>query len=188
MDNNTSLSNAVVSTFADYSQNIKKLSCKSGIALQFRDMPDISLLNLPCYVRQGAQIIRFDYHCISDDPKYDTCLWPSSLRQVVNDILCKFPTTVHFEVTTATSKREFKSVAVFKRIFDHIVLPLKKTVSLCNFGPYHGKFLYDGSGRIWSDRYAPKCVGELGIDANDLEKVAPLANPYFMHTRNCFVC
>ena len=114
-------------------------------------MPDFSLLNIPCFIRQQGQIIRLDYHCISEDPKHDTCLWPTSLRQVVDHIITAYPRVIHFEVTTDTSKKEFKSVAVFKRILDNIVNPLKISVSLCNFGPQHGKFLYDGSGRTWAE-------------------------------------
>ena len=74
LSNNSALTEGMVVIFADYCQNLKKMSTTSGIAIQYRDMPDFSLLNIPCFIRHQAQIIRFDYHCISDDPKNDTCL------------------------------------------------------------------------------------------------------------------
>ena len=146
LDNNVALRSGVVALFADYSENLKKLSSRTGSALQYRERPDFSLLNVPCFVQSGGKVNRLDYHCISDDPKHDTSLWPASLRQITSDILEKYPNTKHFDITTDTSKIEFKSVGVFKRVLDNIVIPLNKSVSLCNFGPQHGKFLYDGIG------------------------------------------
>ena len=106
LSKNTALTEGVVAIYADYSQNLKKMSTTSGIAIQYRDMPDFSLLNVSCFIRLQEQIIRFDYHCISDDPKHVTCLWRSSLRQVIDHILALHPEVTHFEVTTDTSKRE----------------------------------------------------------------------------------
>ena len=179
LEGNTALVNGVVAIFADYSENPKKLSCRSGIAPQYRDLPDFSLLNLPCFISDSDIVKRFDFHCISDDPKHDTSLWPRCLRQVIDCILADYPGTKHFEITTDTSKKEFNSVGLFKRVMDQIVLPLKKTVSLCNFGPEHGKSLCDGSGRSWVDRYTRKCVAELELDADDLLKVVNYMNAKF---------
>ena len=93
-------------------------------------------------------------------------------------MLAKFPRTKHIEITTDTSKKEFKSVAVFKRVTD-ISVRLKKSFMVCTFGPQHGKFLYDGSGRVWEDHYAKNCVGKLGIGADDLKQVAVFMNDDF---------
>ena len=62
---------------------------------------------------------------------------------------------------------------------DNIVVPQQKTVSLCNFGPQHGKSLCDGSGRVWVERYSGKCVAELEVDADDLLKVTRYMNDKF---------
>ena len=69
-------------------------------------------MNLICFARKKNEVARIDYHCISDDPKHDTRLWPKTLRAVVVQLLEKNPETVHFEVTTDTSKKEFKSVPI----------------------------------------------------------------------------
>ena len=50
---------------------------------------------------------------------------------------------------------------------------------VCTFGPGHGKFLYDGSGRVWEDYYAKNCVGRLGVGADNLKKVAVFMNDHF---------
>ena len=179
LQNNTTLLAGVAAVYADYSQNPKKKSIKSGVFEQYRDMPDFSLLNLPCFVRQGSKPIRIDYHCVSDDPKHDSSLWPPSFRQVVDNLLATYPAIEHFEVTTDTSRKEFKSVPVFQRIAETVVIPLQKSVSLCNFGPQHGKHLSDGMGRVFEDRYNGKCVAALGIEADDLLKVAEYMNRKF---------
>ena len=70
-------------------------------------------------------------------------------------------------------------MGVFKRVLDNIVFPLWKTVSLCNFGPQHGKFLYDGSGRTWVERYRTKCVAEFELAADDLLEVFQYMNNKF---------
>ena len=74
MENYDALRNNVVAIYADYSQNPKKMSCRSGTAQQYRDMPDFSLLNIITFFRMGSVPQRVDYHCISDDPKHDTSL------------------------------------------------------------------------------------------------------------------
>ena len=177
--NNRNLVDGVAAIYADYSENLKKLSGRSGTPTQYRYLPDFSLLNAPTFLRKKGGPIRIDYHCISDDPKHDTSLWPNSLLQIVRHIKLNNPQVCHFEITTDTSKKEFKSVAVFKRVLDSIVLPLNVSVSLCNFGPQHGKFLYDGCGRVWAERYKGRCVAELGIYADDLLRVVDYMNTNF---------
>ena len=178
MDDNSTLQKDVIAIFADYSQNFKKRSGRTGVNEQYRDAPDASLLNLNCFIRVTDHPIRLDYHCISDDPKHDSCLWPPSLLRVAQDMLAKFPRTKHIEITTDTSKKEFKSVSVFKRVTD-ISIKLKRSFMVCTFGPGHGKFLYDGSGRVWEDYYAKNCVGRLGVGADNLKKVAVFMNDHF---------
>ena len=90
-------------------------------------MPDFSLLNVITLFREGNVPQRVDYHCISDDPKHDTSLWPASLTDVVQRILKERPHVSHFEITTDTSKKEFKSVSVFKRVAT-LVAKIKKTI------------------------------------------------------------
>ena len=81
----------------------------------------------------------------------------------------------HIELTTDTSKKEFKSVSVFKRI-STISRELKISYMICTFGPQHGKFLYDSSGSDWVNFYNSDCVGTLGDEAFNLEKVAMFMN------------
>ena len=175
MVGNKTLLNDRIAIYADYSQNFKKCSGKSGVALQYRDRPEVSLLNLCCFLRLENKVIRVDYHCISDDPKHDTCLWPASLKMVTLDLLKRHPNTEHFEITTDTSRKEFKSVSVFQRIAQ-ISKEIKKSFMICTFGPDHGKFLYDSAGSDWVDWYNRSCVGTLTTDANDLKKVAVFMN------------
>ena len=144
---NDALRTDVVALYGDYSQNAKKRSCRSGATEQYRDMPDFSLLNINTFFREGSLILRVDYHCISEDPKHDTNLWPASLNQVIQRILKKRPHVSHFEVTTDTSKKEFKAVSVFKRVAD-IAVATNKTFMISTFGPQHGKFLYDAAGSV----------------------------------------
>ena len=116
--------------FGDYSQNFHKISSLSGIPIQHREMPEASLLNLVCFVKTNDQVSRVDYHCISNDPKHDTCLWPETLKAVAVGLLAKYPNIKHFEITTDTSKKEFKSVSVFQRVAT-IANLLQKTFMLC---------------------------------------------------------
>ena len=74
MIDNAVLKPNVAAIYADYSQNIKKLSGRSGIGQQYRDVPDISLLNLNVFIRRMTLPVRIDFHCVSDDPKHDTSL------------------------------------------------------------------------------------------------------------------
>ena len=74
MDDTSCLKKDVIAIFADYSQNFKKRSGRSGVNEQYRDSPDASLLNLNCFIRVDDNPVRLDYHCISDDPKHDSCL------------------------------------------------------------------------------------------------------------------
>ena len=74
MEDNEALGEEVAAIYADYSQNPKKVSCRSGIQQQYRDMPDFSLLNIITFSRECSVPQRVDYHCISDDPKHDTSL------------------------------------------------------------------------------------------------------------------
>ena len=137
----------VVAIYADYSKNPKKMSGRSCLTQQYRDMPDFSLLNLETFFTVGSVPQRVDYHCISDDPKHDTSLWPASLTQVVRRIIKELPRVSHFEITTDTSKKEFKAASVFKRVAD-LAASVKKTFLLSTFGPQHGKFLYDSAGFV----------------------------------------
>ena len=94
MENNDTLKHNVVVLCADYSQNPKKLSCRSGVPQQYRDMPS-SLLNINTFFCEDSVPLRVDYHCISDDPKHDTSLWPASLTDVVQRILKERPHVRH---------------------------------------------------------------------------------------------
>ena len=151
------------------------MSCRSGTAQQYRDMPDFSLLNIITFFRVGSVPQRVDYHCISDDPKHDTSLQPSSLNDVVTSILKERPRVCHFEITTDTSKKEFKSVSVFKRVAN-IAAKVQKTFMLSTFGSQHGKFLYDPAGFVWEKGYKKKFVAMLGVEADNLVKVAVCMN------------
>ena len=115
------------------------------------------------------------YHCISEDPKHDTTLWPTSLTQVVGRILKERPSIRHFEVTTDTSKKEFKAISVFKRIAE-LASSSGKTFMLSTFGPQHGKFLYDAAGSVWESNYTKKCVALLDVKADDLKEVVVCMN------------
>ena len=69
------------------------------------------LQNLACFIKKDDQVARVDYHCISNDPKHDTCLWPSTFNAVIVELLARYPNTQHLELTTDTSKKVFKSVS-----------------------------------------------------------------------------
>ena len=90
-------------------------------------------------------------------------------------ILLDYPDICHFEITTDTSKKEFKAVSVFKRIAD-IAAKVKKSFMISTFGPQHGKFLYDSAGHVWERKYKQTCVALLGVDADNLRKVVDCMN------------
>ena len=90
-------------------------------------------------------------------------------------LITKNPNIRHFEITTDTSKKEFKSVSVFQRIACMSV-KLNKTFMLCTFGSQHGKFLYDSAGSQWINHYSSKCVGSLGVKASNLSEVTEFMN------------
>ena len=52
--NNTKLADGVAAIYADYSENLKKLSGRSGTPTQYRYLPDFSLLNAPTFIKKGG--------------------------------------------------------------------------------------------------------------------------------------
>ena len=138
---------------------------------------EASLWNLACFIKKDDQMSRVDYHCISNDPKHDTCLWPSTFNAVIVELLARYPNTHHFEVTTDTSKKEFKMCLVFQRVAT-IANSLQKTFKLCTFGLEHRKYLYNSVGSLWVNKYSGKCVATLNGNAKDLETFARTMNTF----------
>ena len=50
---------------------------------------------------------------------------------------------------------------------------------LCTFGPQHGKFLYDGAGKVWVDHYNTRCVPALESGATNLKLLRDFMNREF---------
>ena len=145
---------------------------------EWRNLPEASLLNCCAFLNQDQKIIRIDLHCISDDPKKDTCLAPKSIEQIISTLLKKYPSIKHFDLTTDTTSKEFKAVSVFFRIAK-IVKKYKVSILMATFGPGHGKFLIDPSGKIWRCEYDRNCVGKIGVKAANMSEVANYFNTFF---------
>jgi len=176
---NSLLNSRNAAVYADYSENFKKKVSRSCTAEEWRSLPDASLLNFCTFIKPADEVLRFDYHAISNDPKHDSCLSPKSFEQVFSLLQKRQPTIRHFEVTTDTSAKEFKAVSVFKRMGD-ISNKLQVSILMSTFGPQHGKFLIDPAGKDWTNEYDKDVVGDLpGIDSQDLYKVAEYMNKEF---------
>ena len=55
MEGNHALNENAIAIFADYSQNFKRISTLNGFVEQYRDHPETSLLNLPCFVHSSNE-------------------------------------------------------------------------------------------------------------------------------------
>ena len=124
---NNLLHNLCCVAYWDYSENWKKHPGTSGIPLQYREMPEASLINgviytsgTPAEPDQTPVIYRDLMHYISDDPKHDTCLFPRSMLDFAKWQLERQPGLKVLILCTDTSKKEFKSVPVLQRLWKNI--------------------------------------------------------------------
>ena len=77
-----------------------------------------------------------------------------------------------------TSRKEVKEISVLQRQLE-ICQKLKINMLVTNFAPHHAKYLYAPAGKRWTQWYNTYCVGKLGADADDIEKVAIYMNKTF---------
>ena len=167
--------------FFDYSQNGKILVGKIGSTKQYRELPDFSLLNgisnLAC-----PSFTQVDMHFISYVPKHDTCLFPKSFSQWVEEIILRCPKLRLLYLVTDCSKKEFKGISVWERIWK-ILKKFHLKALISQFGPKHGIFKYDPAGKKFKDHYSRHAVSSLGADASKLEKVVDFMNIDFSKSK-----
>ena len=124
------------------------------------------------------QIFQHNYEYISNDTKHDTNIFPKSLHQFCVTMKKKLRTLRCVIVITETPRKEVKAFSVLQRQWE-ICQKLKINILVTNFAPHHAKYLYDPAGKRWVQWYNIHCVGELGADADDIEKVAIYMNKTF---------